>query len=373
MARAYSHSAYWYAKRHGWTHSEGRSNVERFLDGVARDLRMGGGRVNGCLSCDPAGFVLGLSACAAMDIGLAVRDAAVTLATPEGRDRVRRELLRDLRTVRRPLYYARETARRRALAAERRKLARRSTLAAEPTPEALLAAWERRKGSKEDMVRLGGMLQDLECHVDNSLRLDGDGNVVGRNGGIRGWIRENLPELSPKYKTLMRYKAMAVRLRQATGTFDPVPTDALLAPPPEGRHEAVRAILEDSRVTFASLEEALRQRLDPERVFLDPASPGARTGRKRRAAAKAKRRRGQKRQAGREGNENFMRKNFGRGKRDKNTSGLSKPPHRPTQPTLSRRSLAPCDEGQQDIHSSKASNVASKRVQTSSARKRTTR
>ena len=286
MAREYRHSAYWYAKKHGWTHSEGRSNVERFLDGVARDLRMGGGRVNGCLSCDPIGFALGLSACAALDIGLAVRDAAVTLATPEGRDRVRRELLRDLRAVRRPLYYARETARRRALAAERRRLARRTTLAPEPTPEALLAAWGRRKGSKEDMVRLGGMLQDLACFVDSSLRLDGDGNVVGRNGGIRGWIRERLPELLPKYKTLMRYKAMAVRLRQATKTFDPVPTDALLAPPPEGRHEAVRAALAGPP-TFASIEEELRRRLDPERVFLDPARPAARLGRKGRAKAGA--------------------------------------------------------------------------------------
>ena len=287
MARTYTHSAYWYAKRYGWTHSEGRSYSERFVDGVARDLRMGGGRANGCLSCDPVGFVLGLSACAAMDIGLAVRDAAVTLATPEGRDRVRRELLRDLRAVRRPLYYARETARRRELAAERRKLSRRSTLAPEPTPEALLAAWGRRKGSKEDMVRLGGMLQDLECFVDSSLRLDGDGNVVGRNGGIRGWIRERLPELLPKYKTLMRYKAMAIRLRQATKTFDPVPTDALLAPPPERRHEAVRAILEGPRVTFASVEEELRRRLDPERVFLDPAGPAAKPRRKGRAKAGA--------------------------------------------------------------------------------------
>ena len=147
------------------------------------------------------------------------------------------------------------------------------------------------------MVRLGGMLQDLECFVDNSLRLDGDGNVVGRNGGIRGWLRERLPELLPKYKTLMRYKAMAVRLRQATGTFDPVPTDALLAPPPEGRHEAVRAALAGPP-TFASIEEELRRRLDPERVFLDPARPAARPGRKRRAAAKA-RARGQGRGRGR--------------------------------------------------------------------------
>ena len=283
MAREYRHSAYWYAKKYGWTHSEGRSYSERFVDGVARDLRLGGGRVNGRLSCDPVGFALGLSACLALDIGLAVREAAVTLATPEGRDRVRRELLRDLRVVRRPLYYARETARRRALADVRRKLARRTTLAPEPTPEALLAAWGRRKGSKEDMVRLGGMLQDLECFVDNSLRLDGDGNVVGRNCGIRGWLRERLPELLPKYKTLMRYKAMAVRLRQATETRDPTPTAALLGEAPGGAeaargtgrdgkpHKVVRELLEEFRMTFSSLEEGLSRRLDTARVFLDSA------------------------------------------------------------------------------------------------------
>ena len=50
MAREYRHSAYWYAKKYGWTHSEGRSYSERFVDGVARDLRLGGGRVNGRLS-----------------------------------------------------------------------------------------------------------------------------------------------------------------------------------------------------------------------------------------------------------------------------------------------------------------------------------
>ena len=57
---------------------------------------------------------------------------------------------------------------------------------------------------------------NLECYVDNCLRFDVAGNVVGRNGGIRGWIAENVPELLPKYKTLMRYKALAVRIRQAT-------------------------------------------------------------------------------------------------------------------------------------------------------------
>ncbi len=318
MARkTYEHSAYWYAKNCGWTRSDRASHVERLLDEVRRDLKFGGGRVDGNLSCDPLGFGVCLAVCTAMDIGVAMRETARALADPAERDRMRRELLRDLRAVRRPFYYARETARRRALAAERRKITRRTTLAPEPTPAAVLAAWGRRKDSKEDMIRLGGMLHDLECYVDNALRFNANGDVVGRNGGIRGWLRENLPELSPKYKTLMRYKAMAIRLRQATGTKDPTPTSALLgdwaggtnaadrtsktdethttnepsAPnrekatgkgnaadakrPARGAsetpHEVVRELLKDFRMTFSSLEEGLRQRLDPERVFLDPA------------------------------------------------------------------------------------------------------
>ncbi len=344
MARkTYEHSAYWYAKNCGWTRSDRASHVERLLDEVRRDLKFGGGRVDGNLSCDPLGFGVCLAVCTAMDIGAAMRETARALADPAERDRMRRELLRDLRAVRRPFYYARETARRRALAAERRKITRRTTLAPEPTPADVLAAWGRRKDSKEDMIRLGGMLHDLECYVDNALRFDANGDVVGRNGGIRGWLKENLPELFPKYKTLMRYKAMAIRLRQATGTKDPTPTSALLgdgigganaadrtsktdgtrttsepsAPNREkatGRgiatgkgnaadakrpargasempHEVVRELLKDFRMTFSSLEEGLAQRLDPERVFLDAAKPKRTVARGMRGTAAREKRR----------------------------------------------------------------------------------
>ena len=54
------------------------------------------------------------------------------------------------------------------------------------------------------------------------------GNIVGRNGGIRAWLSENVPDLSPRYKTIMRYKALAMRVRQLAGIADPVPTSALL-------------------------------------------------------------------------------------------------------------------------------------------------
>ena len=322
MARkTYEHSAYWYAKSCGHTRSDKASHVERLVDEVKRDLKFGGGRVNGNLSCDPIGFGVCLAVCTAMDIGVAMRETVRAFADPVERDRMRRELLRDLRAVRRPFYYARETARRRKLAAERRKITQRTTLAPEPTPADVLAAWERRKVSKEDMIRLGGMLHDLECYVDNALRFNEAGDIVGRNGGIREWLKENLPELSPKYKTLMRYKAMAIRLRQATGTKDPTPTSALLGegccegygvdrtnrtdktgktketgktskkdatdandPTRRGNgamNEVVRELLKDFRMTFSSLEEGLAKQLDPERVFLDESKP-------RRGATKAR-------------------------------------------------------------------------------------
>ena len=210
-------------------------------------------------------------ACAMVDVGLAMRDGASKFADPAGRDRMKRELMRDLRRLRRPFYYERETERRRRLAAERRRVSRRATSAPMPPPEEVLAAWNARKESREAMVRLGGMLHDLECYVDNCLRFDESGEVAGRNGGIKGWLGEKLPELLPKYKTLMRYKAMAARLRQATGTKDPKPTSALLEETP--RHGVVAKILEDPEPVFSRVFGALEHILSPEAVFLDPAKP----------------------------------------------------------------------------------------------------
>ena len=151
-------------------------------------------------------------------------------------------------------YYARDNARRRALAAERRRIARRTTLNPCPTPDALRAAFAARGASPEAKVRLGGLLEDLECHVDNCLRFGPDGGILGRNGGVKAWLREHAPELFERYKTLMRYKALAKRLRQAAGIADPVPASSVFdgppAPPrlpaPPGRKDAPSAGREDA-------------------------------------------------------------------------------------------------------------------------------
>jgi hypothetical protein len=128
------------------------------------------------------------------------------------------------------------------------------------------------------MIILGGMMHDLECYVDNCLRFDESGNVIGRNGGIRGWIAENVPELLPKYKTLMRYKALAVRIRQATETKDPKPTSKLLEKP---LHKVVKTILADKEPVFSRVFIDLEYLLSPATVMLD--APKWREEKRRRA------------------------------------------------------------------------------------------
>jgi len=129
---------------------------------------------------------------------------------------------------RRPRYYASENERRRALAAERRKIRARTTTNACPTREAVLEAWKRRRDSHEAAIRFGSLLEDLECYLDNSLRRDEHGVIVGRNPGVKGWLCDNIPEILDKYTTAMRYKAAAKKLKQVAELADPTPADVVL-------------------------------------------------------------------------------------------------------------------------------------------------
>ena len=282
MSAKYHHSAYYYAYNYGWTYSESKTYTGAYLDrhtyrprsssNLSRILR---GKQDFDLSekeFDSTFNPLLLATLAMVDIGLALRDnaknlaqTAANLADPAWRAERGEDLRQQLRILRRPFYYVRENERRRNLAAERRKITRRRTSAPMPTPEAILDAWNHRKDSKDAMIRLGGMLQDLECHVDNRLRINEYDRIVGRNGGIRGWLRECLPKLSPKYKTLMRYKAMAIKLRQATETRDPVPTARLLAA--KAPHEVVAEIRADTHNTFAALLETIDFHLSPDKIL----------------------------------------------------------------------------------------------------------
>lgn len=141
-----------------------------------------------------------------------------------------------IRRLRRPTYYEVERARRLGLAEARRRIRRRTTTSPCPTPDMLRVAFKRARSSTVGMIRFGSLLEDLECYVDNSVVWsEEEGRIVGRRGGIRQWLRENAPDLSERYKTVMKYKALARKFRQAVGVADPVPAAAVLPPEsPEG-------------------------------------------------------------------------------------------------------------------------------------------
>ena len=131
------------------------------------------------------------------------------------------------RRLTRPLYYERENERRRALAAERRRIRKRRTENPCPTREAVLDAWTHVREGRDAMLRFGSLLEDLACYVDHELRI-ADRRIVGRAPGIKGWLRENVPALALRYTTVMRYKAAAKKLRQVVELPDPIPVAAVL-------------------------------------------------------------------------------------------------------------------------------------------------
>ncbi len=189
-----------------------------------------------------------------------------------------------IRRLRRPTYYERERERRRKLADARREIRKHHTLNPQPTFDAIRSALRIARSSPEAALRLGSLLEDLECFVDNTLRFDGQGRIVGRKGGIKRLLQREAPDLFEKYSTIMRYKALAKRFRQACGSGEPVPP-AMLLPEPEvadatpgpvsaasdgQQAHLVRArktaqeILGECEGTLISLEASLALRLDPD-------------------------------------------------------------------------------------------------------------
>lgn len=139
--------------------------------------------------------------------------------------------------IMRPKYYPQEKAKRERLAAERRKIHRRTTLNEAPTAKQLIEQYKKIQHNPREMIRFGSMLCDLEAYVDNSLLRDEHGTIIGRRPGIRGWLARYCPELSRRYKTIMRYKAMAEKFRQAVGLEDPIPAEYVIT---DGNENTVR-------------------------------------------------------------------------------------------------------------------------------------
>ena len=82
---------------------------------------------------------------------------------------MRRKIDQHLHRLRRPSYYETERMRRLGLTEERRRIRSRTTVNPRPTAEQLREAFLHARDSVENMVRLGSLMEDLECYIDNSL------------------------------------------------------------------------------------------------------------------------------------------------------------------------------------------------------------
>lgn len=135
--------------------------------------------------------------------------------------------------------------------AQRRRLRGPDAHAPLHTPDEVREAWTKVMDSRVDMIRFGSIIHDLECHVDNSLMFDEAGNIAGRRGGLREWLPNHIPELAVRYKTIMRYKAMAKRCRIALGLKEDEPIDF--------NSTALHELLGDGPATQTAILERLKQ------------------------------------------------------------------------------------------------------------------
>lgn len=139
--------------------------------------------------------------------------------------------------ARRPTYYDTEAQKRFAKIQEQRskshRIRHRSSILYPPAPAELLAAWEQAsiRGNVKDKLRLGAMMATVEAVVNNDLIRNETGEIVGRKPGVRGWLKENCPELLSHYKSLMHYKVLADKEQIVCGLSDPYPAEVLYAEP----------------------------------------------------------------------------------------------------------------------------------------------
>lgn len=113
-----------------------------------------------------------------------------------------------------------------------------------PTSEMLSKYWKLSHHSLEGRILLGSLMGDLAVAVDASYIRGNGGEIVGRRGGIRGWLRQNAPDMIPHYKALMQYKTLADKFRLACGMREP-----------DGAEEALGATIPEHVATAVARPE----------------------------------------------------------------------------------------------------------------------
>ncbi len=177
------------------------------------------------------------------------------------------------RRRRRTTYYERERDRRLALGRTRRAITRRRTTNPKPTMEALRTAWRAARTSPEAALRLGGMLEDLECYVDNRVVGDAATGWRGRRGGIKRLLEREAPDLADPVPADAALPATSgtphARTRRVAGVDFPRRARPVDAAP----LVVAAAVLAEAGRTVVSLEAAIALRVDPDCIALARGAP----------------------------------------------------------------------------------------------------
>ena len=97
-----------------------------------------------------------------------------------------------------------------------------------PSPEAVSALWQAAHRRRDPLatLRFGALLLNVSQHVDCSPIYGRGKHIVARNPGLKGWLRENCPEIV--YVTAMSYRKLAEVACRAIGLPEFLPLDWVL-------------------------------------------------------------------------------------------------------------------------------------------------
>ena len=126
-----------------------------------------------------------------------------------------------------------------------------------PTPREITAACAAAPRKLLERLRIGSLLADLDPTLDRTFAFtelpNGAKRYRSRGGGLKAYIADN--RIAVPYSTLMRYKLLAVRLRQLLSLDPRLPLEWLLphAAPADGIPADLRAAYWSARRRLARL------------------------------------------------------------------------------------------------------------------------
>lgn len=125
-----------------------------------------------------------------------------------------------------------------------------------PSTSDICTAYTAQPRSVSALLRIGSRLADLEPSVDRSLIFkqlpNGKRIIVAREPGLKGWLTDH--HINVPYSTVMRYKKLATRIRQACGIDGRLPLEWLL---PDNQEEPVH-LSQDLQAAYVAGKKAVQ-------------------------------------------------------------------------------------------------------------------